>query len=220
MVVAGAGRLRAYETLWKEAKNGKQTQRWAEIPCVVSDDQTDWGVWGRRLAENKLRTFNWIAECQSLARMKGEGEKYRELSEVFGYEELALQQMVMVGRIPGLEKLPRRKFFWTEVRDYLLPLRIPLDGPREYDYSEVTTAIEKLVSGDLTKEDLPSYSAERRLAIQQGQQDARLKQIAEQQVAGLGGVVRSVNHQSRLRQYLPFQSRPRESRVVPASGVC
>ncbi len=91
--------------------------------------------------------------------MKAEGEKYKALSEVFGYTEITINNMVLVVRIPGLEKLPNGSFFWTEIRDYLLPLRITLEGPREYDYSEVTTAINKLVSGELSKEDLPSYRA-------------------------------------------------------------
>ncbi len=115
--------------------------------------------------------------------MKAGGEKYKTLSGVFGYGKGSLKNMVGVGRIPGLERVPVGTFSYKDIRDYLLSLRIPLSGHREYDYSEVTEAIEKLTSGELSKEDLPSYSAERRLAIQQAQQDARLKEIAAQRLA-------------------------------------
>ncbi len=73
-----------------------------------------------------------------------------------------LTAMVMLGRIPTLEKLPAGDFPYREGRDYLLPLRTPLAGPKEYDYSEVTVCIDKVVSSELSKEDLSAYSTERR----------------------------------------------------------
>jgi len=192
-VVAGAGRLRAYETLWKEAKGNKQTQEWAEIPAVISNDQSDWGNWGRRLSENRLRSFNWAAECVCFARMKTQGRGWEEIAELFGLKSQDdVLQRIAIGNIPGIEKLQNvvtgHDVSVKEAAHYILPLRIetgrnPDNGnERLYDYSEVTTAIEKLVSGELTKEGLPAYSMERRLAIQQARDVARMKEIASQQV--------------------------------------
>lgn len=190
-VIAGAGRLRAYERLWSEARSNKQTQKWSEIPAVVINDQTEFGAWGRRLSENKLRSFNWQAECVCFARMRAEGRDWKQIAEVFGLKSQEdVERRTALGSIPGLQNIdPRVNLSMREARDYLLPLRVetgrnPDDGnQRVYDYSEVTACIDKLVSGELSKEDLPTYSADRRLAIQRAQQDARLKEIAAAELA-------------------------------------
>jgi hypothetical protein len=177
----------------------------------VSYDQSDYGVWGRNLSENKLRSFNWQAECVCFARMKVEGKDENEIGKIFGIDgERSIGLRIALGNIPTLTKLQdgtrftvpshtklegetRFTLTFRDAVHFLLPLRIekgrnPDNGnERIYDYSEVTTCISKLISTDpkirLSKDDLPSYSADRRVAIKEAQQDARLKEIAAQEVA-------------------------------------
>lgn len=112
--------------------------------------------------------------------MGAEGRDWKQIAEVFGLEnERDVPARTALGNVPNLERLhPRVNVSFREARDYILPLRVetgrnPDDGnQRVYDYTEVTACIDRLVSGELTKEDLPIYSADRRLAIQQSQQDA------------------------------------------------
>lgn len=144
------------------------------MPCIVSYDQSDYGTWGRNLSENKLRSFNWQAECVCFARMRSEGKSLSDIATIFGLKsEEDVTRRVALGNIPGLEKLDLQiNVSLLEAKDYLLPLRIEVSrnpdngNERVYDYSEVTICIDKLVKGELAKEDLPTYSAERSGATQ------------------------------------------------------
>ncbi len=120
--------------------------------------------------------------------MRAEGKDWRQIAEFFGLEnERDVLTRTALGNVPNIQICLNVSL--REAIQYLLPLRIetgrnPDNGnERIYDYSEATGTIDKLVSGELTKKDLPSYSADRRLAIQQAQQDTRLKQIAAQKLA-------------------------------------
>jgi hypothetical protein len=189
-VVAGAGRLRAYEKLWSDARSNKATQHWTDIPAIIIYDQSDYGVWGRNLSENKLRSFNWQAECVCFARMRAEGKEWKQIAKVFGLKQQTdVLGRIAVGSIPGIENVMlQHNVSMDDAIRFLLPLRIetsrnPDNGnERVYDYSEVTACIDKLVSGELSKEDLPTHSAERRVAIKEAQQAARLKEIAAQEL--------------------------------------
>ncbi len=125
--------------------------------------------------------------------MKAQGKDWKYIAEVFGLkDQTEVLKRIALGNIPELENIGAcPDVSLRDAEKYLLPLRIetgrnPDNGKeRIYDYIEVQTAIWKLTNNKLTKEDLPTYSAERRLAIQQDQQDARLKKIAEQKVVAL-----------------------------------
>jgi len=104
--------------------------------------------------------------------MRAEGRDWKQIAEVFGLkDEKDVLNRIALGSVPQIS-MTRHTVSLREAIHYLLPLRIetgrsPDDGnQRVYDYSEVTTCIDKLVSGELTKEDLPTYSTERRLATQ------------------------------------------------------
>jgi hypothetical protein len=146
---------------------------------------TDHVRWGRRLSENKLRTFDWISECIELAGMKSRGETTATLAKLFGYNPAYIGHVVAVGNLPGLEKLAvihdvkRAKngnpsdtsplLSFMKARDLLLPLRVwPSNIPKEnididfslFDYSRVTECIDLLVSGKLSVDDLPEIFSE------------------------------------------------------------
>jgi hypothetical protein len=140
-------------------------------------DQTDYGTWGRNLSENKLRSFNWQAECVCFARMQIDGKDKKEIGNIFGIEgEREIKRYIALGNIPTLMKLEGVTRDTLSLRDaihYLLPLRIETgreeSGAPIWDYSEVTACIDKVVSGELTKDDLPTYSADRRVAIKEAE---------------------------------------------------
>lgn len=126
--------------------------------------------------------------------MKSIIENWKQVAEVLGLKsQEEVNRRVALGNIPGLENIDTGlNVSIKEDEKYLLPLRIETGrnpdnrNERVYDYSEVTAAIDKQhVSGEITKEGLPSYSAERRLIIHQAQHDMRLKEIAAQEVAAL-----------------------------------
>jgi len=125
--------------------------------AVVINDQTEFGAWGRRLSENKLRSFNWQAECVCFARMRAEGRDWKQIAEVFGLTSQAeVLHRVAIGSLPGIENVVlTHNVSLDEAIRYLLPLRVetgrsPDDGnQRVYDYSEVTACIDKLMSGEL-----------------------------------------------------------------------
>lgn len=125
--------------------------------------------------------------------MKSIIENWKRVAEVFGLKsQEEVNRRVALGSIPGLENIDTGlNVSIKEAEKYLLPLRIETGrnpdnrNERVYDYSEVTAAIDKHVSGEITQEGLPSYSAESPLIIHQAQQDKRLKEIAAQEVAVL-----------------------------------
>jgi len=98
--------------------------------------------------------------------MRTEGKRLAEIAKVFGLKsEDDVKHRVAVGKIPDLGNGDLQVIVsFLAVRDYILPLRIeigrnPEDGnERLYDYSEVSRCIELLISGELSREDLPSYS--------------------------------------------------------------
>lgn len=120
--------------------------------------------------------------------MRDHGKTARELSDVFGYHEAHLRDMVALGSIAELRLLAGKDYpeqvvepiTFLEARRYLLPLRIlPSDIRKNdkaldyslYDYSESDECIQSPISGNLKPEDLPTYSAERRVAVHREQQD-------------------------------------------------
>ncbi|MBI5251011.1 MAG: hypothetical protein HY912_16095 [Desulfomonile tiedjei] len=80
-LLAGEGRYRAYEKLMKEAKNPKWTAHWASIPAVIllQMNEGEFKEWGVRLSENKIRSFNWTAECVCFAKMRIDGKGLKEI---------------------------------------------------------------------------------------------------------------------------------------------
>ena len=202
-IIAGHGRYRAFRELWKQAKSQKQTNQWSSIPCVVVYDTSEYKDWGRRLSENKLRSFNWAAEAIELAGMRGHGKTARELAELFGYQPNALNNMAALGFIPGLSKLFGKSEIYqnsdclissVEARQYILPLRVwPSSVPKNdkeldftlYDYSECTKVIDLLVAGKLKREDLSTYSADRREAIAIRREENRVKDLAIAEIEAL-----------------------------------
>ena len=139
------------------------------IPCVIVTDSSDYKDWGRRLSENRLRSFNWVAECVSLAGMRDHGKSAKELAGIFGYDEKGLIRDAALGFTPDLVKLSGCGNLTQDMAErYLLPLRVwPADVPKNdkaldysfYDYTEVSAVIDLLVSGELNPADLPEESA-------------------------------------------------------------
>lgn len=130
-IIAGEGRFEAFRLLERQ-----------EIPCIVNEDTSDYLDWGRRLSENKVRSFNWIAECIELANMKAEGKSWKELAGLFGYQQTKLHQMIATGEcwkrmdsnIVNLIILnfdledyskSEKAFGLNKFMNYILPLRIP-----------------------------------------------------------------------------------------------
>jgi hypothetical protein len=129
-----------------------------------------------------------VAECIELARMRDHGKTAEQLATLFGYKEVSIRHYAAVGFIPGLSKLSGGNGYHQEgmislkeAINYLLPMCAwPVDIPKNdkaldyslYDYTEVTACIDKLVSGKLKPEDLPTYAAERREASQEPRSDA------------------------------------------------
>ncbi len=185
-IVAGEGRYLAYVELdQQDPTSGK----WNSIPAIILAVSDEFSTWGRRLGENRVRSFNWVAECVSLAGMKADGVSKAELSQLFGLAEKRIERMIQVGRIPNLQDLgPNLRapggpkvidlgvtieplITLKEAINFLLPLRLqtgresrPGNVPL-WDYSEVQACIAALVSGQLKPEDLPLYSADRREVI-------------------------------------------------------
>ena len=69
-IVYGAGRFKAFQFLNEQWPG----EGWDSIPAIVLEESDDYSVWGRRLSENKLRSFNWVGECIELANMKADGK--------------------------------------------------------------------------------------------------------------------------------------------------
>jgi hypothetical protein len=179
-IVAGEGRFLAYMDLDKRDSSG----RWGTIPSIILKDSDEFLTWGRRLSENRLRSFNWIAECISLAGMKADGVSKAELGELFGLSEKRIERMIELGKIPRIQDLVHRvgaargphlsesdneaTISLRAATDYILPLRIQVDRKGNtpiWDYSEVDECIKKLLSGEIKPDELPLYSADRREAI-------------------------------------------------------
>jgi len=194
-IIAGEGRYKAYRQLYNTTKEKK----WSQIPCIKVSDTSEYKDWGRRLSENKLRTFNWVAECIELANMKAEGKEWNELSLIFNLTPKHIEHMVAIGNFPkGIRDLlfsnwvtdnPTNSISLKDTITYILPLRIPPDkrplrDPKpgqagwqkvdysKYNYSEVAHCVQKLVSGTLPIDDLPIYSTERRIAILEAEKEA------------------------------------------------
>jgi len=178
-IIAGEGRFRACADILK----------WTEVPCQVVNDNGDYMDWGRRLSENKLRDFPWWAECIELAAMRLEGHSPKEIGALFGYEDTGLKVRIAIGMFPEKTMNKIKDLYGgghhlslEMVRRQILPLRLPpekhsfeyMDTDKKggkirdyskYDYSEVDKALDLLLSGKLTIEDLPSYSASKRAEI-------------------------------------------------------
>jgi ParB/RepB/Spo0J family partition protein len=177
-VVAGEGRLRAFQRLYTQSK---RSIRWRGIPCIEVEDTGDYLDWGRRLSENRLRSFSCLAECRELANMRAHGKTWDHLGEVFGISRSRLEHMVAIGSFPDsiFESLYSIvdngiKMTMEDVRRYVLPLRVltgkaPRRGGKKwepmdytaYDYREVEACFKELANGKLDLVDLPVYSAER-----------------------------------------------------------
>jgi len=125
--------------------------------------------------------------------MKEGGKTLAQIAEIFGLEsEKDVFARIAIGNLPGIENIhPRVNVSFRDARDFLLPLRVetgrnPENGnERIYDYSEVAACIDLLVTGGLKPEDLPSYSAERRVEIEKARQDDRINAIAAKQAADI-----------------------------------
>lgn len=174
IIVGGEGRFRAVQLLHEQYLD----EDWETIAAIVVEESDDFNTWGRRLSENKLRTFNWIAEAIELASMKTDGISTSELAALFGYSETHMKTLTAIGNIPGLKSLAPAgakdsgaEFTVRLVRDFILPLRIKSGQEQAqgnvpiWDYSEVSLCIDRLVSGEVTPSDLPSYSADVRERI-------------------------------------------------------
>jgi hypothetical protein len=105
-------------------------------------------------------------------RTKAKGKEWKQIAEVFGLKSQEdVIRRVAIGNILNIDRAVNVSF--EDARDYLLPLRIekgrnPDNGnERVYDYREVSACIDKLVSGELSKEDLPAHSADRRVGIKE-----------------------------------------------------
>lgn len=179
-IIAGHGRFRAFRALGSK-----------DIPAFIASDSSDYKDWGRRLSENKLRSFNWVAECIELANMRTSGKDNKQLGLLFDLSPRSIETKVSIGnsiQLNGAKKaqhvalqnlISERSF-----RDYILPLRINtrLKG---FDYSEVKECITKLVNGKLKVEDLPVYSAERRVAILEAQKEDEIEKRTQKQAQKL-----------------------------------
>jgi ParB/RepB/Spo0J family partition protein len=168
-IIAGEGRWRAWRKIWSEAKDGKG---WDEIPVMVADPKDEGKALGRQLAENRLRSFSWPSDCQSIARMRGSNYTTKQLAGLFGYNANEMGLVVALGFIPGLEKLlvtrtgdqtsssdldSVRTISLEKAKRYLLSLRYwPPSIPKndkdldltQYDYSACTECIDKIVAGE------------------------------------------------------------------------
>lgn len=179
-IVAGEGRLGAYGVLDKEEPSG----RWKSIASIILEENDEFSIWGRRLSENRIRSFNWIAECVSLAGMKADGVTKEELSQLFGLSEKRIKRMIELGKIDSIQNLvpkvgaargPHFSDLANEpiialraATDYLLPLRIQIERNGNipiWDYREVDECINKLATGEIKPDEVPLYSADRREAI-------------------------------------------------------
>jgi len=189
-IIAGEGRFRAFRKL-----------QWHKIPAVVVHDSTSYKDWGRRLSENKIRSFNWQAECLSLAAMKIDGESAKKLAKVFGMSVNLINARAAIGEVLRRSSvtLESDAVDMKDIEKHILPLRIsktstnvttgkkdfqPVDYD-SYDYIECTAALRKLASGELTREALPSYSIEKRLQIAQRAQDELVAQAAKEETGAL-----------------------------------
>ena len=183
-ITAGEGRYRAFRLLKRKT-----------IPAVVMKSETEFECWGRRLSENMLRSFDWQAECLSLAEMKADGESAKGLAKVFGLSPEEISRRCAVGEV--LKRANIDLGLNVELKDvskHVLPLRVSLSGslahapkgkkhfqpsdPDSYDYTETTAALQKLVSSELTRETLPAYSLERRLEIAEKQRERLVEEAA------------------------------------------
>jgi len=126
--------------------------------------------------------------------MRAEGKPLAEIATVFGLKsERAVQHRIAIGNILFLSEAQGARgctLTYEDAVQYLLPLRIQIgnepSGAPVWNDHEVTHCIKQLIKGDLTREDLPAYSTERRLAIVQAQQEARVKEAAAAETKSAG----------------------------------
>jgi ParB-like chromosome segregation protein Spo0J len=154
-------------------------------------------------ASNTLRSFNFLAECKGLASLHRQGLNFEQLVKQFGSGEAKIRTMVAIGYFPTqllarIEEhilLEKQAEVWTPaLLAQVLLLRELLPGKNSsgpvdsfdnrYDYSEVSKAIEKVISGDITdKEQMHTYVVNRRYEIYQARFDQDLQRKLEEELA-------------------------------------
>src|SRR5208283_1778397 len=181
-ILTGEGRYLAYCHL----RDTEATDEWTRIPAVIREDGADVQTeCGRRLSENAVRSFNWVAECIEMATLKENGETTKSLIESFGYGKSTVANMIAVDECLKRADLSKEEMFQLtgtltrqEFIDHIVPLRVPrvspqtkkgqrgfsMADPEAYDYAQVRSCIQSILSTELKKEDLSNYSQEHRPA--------------------------------------------------------
>ncbi|MGO9571928.1 MAG: ParB/RepB/Spo0J family partition protein [Desulfomonilaceae bacterium] len=179
-ILTGEGRYLAHCHL----QDTEATDEWTRIPAVIRDDGADVQTeCGRRLSENAVRSFNWVAECIEMATLKESGETTKSLMESFGYKKSTIANVVAAGECLKRANLGKEEVFQLtgtltrqEFINHIVPLRFPRENPQTkkgqrgfgtadpeaYDYAPVSSCIRSILSTELKKEDIPKYSQEHR----------------------------------------------------------
>jgi hypothetical protein len=185
-------------------------------------------------ASNSLRSFTFLAECKGLANLYRRKISCKELAKQFGCSASKIADMVGVGHFPeqtlltieeNIATSEKQAGVWTYfLFDQLLPLREVLPEKTIgrgsawqslddlYNYSEVNTAIEKVIGGEITGgEQMRTYVVNRRYEIYQARFDQELQQKLEEKLAAAKQELEAAKERE-LRE----QEQEREQRVQAA----
>ena len=175
-VESGEGRLLAHIHLSRHDKS----EEWSVIKAIVVENDLDEATSSaRRLSENRMRSSSWAGECIELARLKASGMQNKDLQEAFGLGKSSVAAIIAVGSTlerMGLDHKSTVQLTGTLNRqqfiDWVLPLRVPPKttqarpgtrgfqriNPDDFDYAEVKSCLQLILSGDLPVEELEQYS--------------------------------------------------------------
>ncbi len=133
-ILTGEGRYLAYCHL----RDSEGSENWERIPAVIREDGADVQTkCGRRLSENAVRSFNWVAECIEMATLKENGETTKSLMESFGYKKSTIANVVAAGECLKRANLSKEEMFQLtgtltrqEFINHIVPLRFPRENPQ------------------------------------------------------------------------------------------
>lgn len=169
-------------------------------------------------AANTVRSFGLLAECRGLANLHRQGMTIESLAKKFGEERRQMGRKVDIGYFPpeiinmvtqSIAESEEKAMLWNlKFLRELLPLRqlrgqlvrgsqdTPIEG--SYDYSEVKTAVELIVKGEIsTRGQVTAYVQQRRAELLEKRFDKELRIKLDEELAQARGAL-EISYQQQL----------------------